>query len=307
MSSHKLGSSKNGNVKAPSKSREDIKIALLYALTLEANAVRELFDEYCRIDGSMWSRMESPRDTNAYSFGVIGGHPAVIVHMPGMGKGYGAMVATHPRNSLPGLGLALVVRICGGVPFYEKEMWYPEKFETRESSESVIGRPPPDLRSLINKLKGRRDRSWMHDMTGRRLQTLRTYWYKHNDTSGCDTCCMSDGGICDAALSSTSSELHCDKGKLRRVSVCVALSSSSSSSSVAPTVMKSGEDRDKIAREKGVIALEMEGAGVWNMLPCLVIKAVCDYADSYKNKKWQNYAAATAAAYTKAFLEQWHM
>jgi hypothetical protein len=37
----------------------------------------------------------------------------------------------------------------------------------------------------------------------------------------------------------------------------------------------------------------------------LVIKGVCDYADSHKNKRWQGYAAATAAAVTKGFLENW--
>ena len=51
----------------------------------------------------------------------------------------------------------------------------------------------------------------------------------------------------------------------------------------------------------------MEGAGVWENFPAsLVIKGVCDYADSHKSKKWQNYAAATAAAVTKGFLENWN-
>jgi hypothetical protein len=50
----------------------------------------------------------------------------------------------------------------------------------------------------------------------------------------------------------------------------------------------------------------MEGAGVWENFPgSLVIKGVCDYADSHKNKRWQGYAAATAAAVTKGFLENW--
>ena len=72
------------------------------------------------------------------------------------------------------------------------------------------------------------------------------------------------------------------------------------------TVMKSGEDRDDIAARDGVIAFEMEGAGVWENFPgSLVIKGVCDYADSHKNKRWQGYAAATAAAAMKGFLETW--
>ncbi|KAL2012208.1 hypothetical protein VTN00DRAFT_4926 [Thermoascus crustaceus] len=70
-------------------------------------------------------------------------------------------------------------------------------------------------------------------------------------------------------------------------------------------VARSGQDRDEIAAREGVIAFEMEGAGVWDNFPCVVIKGVCDYADSHKNKDWQKYAAATAAACMKAFLEQW--
>jgi hypothetical protein len=69
--------------------------------------------------------------------------------------------------------------------------------------------------------------------------------------------------------------------------------------------MKSGEDRDRIAKTKGVIAFEMEGAGIWEEVPCLIIKGVCDYADCHKNKKWQNFAAATAASAAKAILERY--
>jgi hypothetical protein len=36
--------------------------------------------------------------------------------------------------------------------------------------------------------------------------------------------------------------------------------------------------------------------------PCIVIRGVCNYADSHKNKRWQPYAAATAAAYAREFL-----
>jgi nucleoside phosphorylase len=67
--------------------------------------------------------------------------------------------------------------------------------------------------------------------------------------------------------------------------------------------MKSGQDRDKIAKRQGVIAFEMEGAGVWDEVPCIVVKGVCDYADSHKNKIWQDFAAATAASATKALLD----
>jgi nucleoside phosphorylase len=46
----------------------------------------------------------------------------------------------------------------------------------------------------------------------------------------------------------------------------------------------------------------MEAAGLMDTFPCLVIRGICDYADSHKNGKWQPYAAATAAAYAKELL-----
>ncbi len=69
--------------------------------------------------------------------------------------------------------------------------------------------------------------------------------------------------------------------------------------------MKSGKDRDAIARQEGVIGFEMEGAGVRDSFPCVVIKGACGYGDSHKTKAWQPYAAATAAACMKAFFGHW--
>ncbi|THC90327.1 hypothetical protein EYZ11_010206 [Aspergillus tanneri] len=46
----------------------------------------------------------------------------------------------------------------------------------------------------------------------------------------------------------------------------------------------------------------MEAAGLMQDFPCLVIRGICDYADSHKNKKWQGYAALAAAAYAKELL-----
>ena len=37
-----------------------------------------------------------------------------------------------------------------------------------------------------------------------------------------------------------------------------------------------------------------------------MIRGICDYADSHKNKQWQGYAAATAAAYAKELLSVIH-
>jgi nucleoside phosphorylase len=68
-------------------------------------------------------------------------------------------------------------------------------------------------------------------------------------------------------------------------------------------VMRHAVERDRVSAELGgVLCFEMEAAGLMNSFPCLVIRGICDYADSHKDKKWQPYAAGTAAAYAKEVL-----
>lgn len=161
-----------------------------------------------------------------------------------------------------------------------------------------------------------------------------TYRHKHHDLSCilCTKCEKKEDGVCEKALDSSCTELKCDVSnivprerlvKAKKFAVraknmdAVAQQEAQEAITVqqpivhygliasGSTVMKSGEHRDEIAAKEKVIAFEMEGAGVWDNFPCVVIKGVCDYADSHKNKKWQDYAAATAAACMKAFLNEW--
>lgn len=69
-------------------------------------------------------------------------------------------------------------------------------------------------------------------------------------------------------------------------------------------VIKDAKLRDRINDQFGghVLCVEMEAAGLMDNFPCLVIRGVCDYADSEKNKGWQEYAAAVAAAYAKEII-----
>ncbi|KAH7115353.1 hypothetical protein B0J13DRAFT_514729 [Dactylonectria estremocensis] len=60
--------------------------------------------------------------------------------------------------------------------------------------------------------------------------------------------------------------------------------------------------RDRLAAEMDVLCFEMEAAGLMSHFPCLVIRGICDYSDSHKNKEWQGYAAMVAAAYAKDLL-----
>ncbi|KAL4735655.1 hypothetical protein BDV11DRAFT_211854 [Aspergillus similis] len=68
-------------------------------------------------------------------------------------------------------------------------------------------------------------------------------------------------------------------------------------------VIKDAARRDALAQEMDILCFEMEAAGLMDQFPCLVIRGICDYCDSHKNKQWQGYSALAAAAYAKAFLE----
>lgn len=67
-------------------------------------------------------------------------------------------------------------------------------------------------------------------------------------------------------------------------------------------VMRHGSTRDGLAQDLGILCFEMEAAGLMDNFSCLVVRGICDYADSHKNKDWQGYAAATAAGYAKDLL-----
>ncbi|RAH46267.1 uncharacterized protein BO95DRAFT_120599 [Aspergillus brunneoviolaceus CBS 621.78] len=73
-------------------------------------------------------------------------------------------------------------------------------------------------------------------------------------------------------------------------------------------LIKDSQFRDSLDKAFGghVLCVEMEAAGLMNNFPCIVIRGICDYADSGKEKSWQEYAAAVAAAYAKELLECVH-
>ncbi|KAK2593842.1 hypothetical protein QQS21_008457 [Conoideocrella luteorostrata] len=70
------------------------------------------------------------------------------------------------------------------------------------------------------------------------------------------------------------------------------------------TLVKDAASRDRIVADIGedCICFDTEAAGLMNHFPCLIIRGICDYADSHMNDRWQRYASATAAAYAKELL-----
>ncbi|QYT02838.1 PNP_UDP_1 domain-containing protein [Trichoderma simmonsii] len=148
-----------------------------------------------------------------------------------------------------------------------------------------------------------------------------THRHKHHvsPTCICPNCFNSSDAICDTALISSCADLGCnDKRHIarNRFQATQQLEHDRTGDYPQPAVyvgavasgdkvIKSAGERDRLTKEAGVIAFETESAGVWDELPCIVVKGVCDYADSHKHEEWQNYAAAAAAAASKAILERY--
>jgi nucleoside phosphorylase len=68
-------------------------------------------------------------------------------------------------------------------------------------------------------------------------------------------------------------------------------------------VVRDGPTRDCIARNEGIICFETDAAGLMATFPCVMIRGICDYADSHRNRRWHLRAAAVAAAYAKVLLQ----
>lgn len=340
--------------------RQDFTIAIFCALPLEASAVRTAFDENWSDRGCPYKYGKTDGDTNAYSFGRIGNHNVALVHLPGMGKVSAASAATSVRSSFPRLHLALDVGICGGVPHphghkgkeiilgdviisegviqYDFGRRFEDRFIRKSGPLDVLGRPKPEIRAFIAKLKESETLLRLEKNTVHHLKVSCTtldgakadypgigsdwlfesnYYHKHQLFGICEICDDSSEGkqpICETARDSSCQLVGCNEEHLVRRSRLVE--AEKERLQPAPRihfgllasgdmVLKSAKERDALAAESGVIAVEMEVAGIWDVLPCIAIKAVCDYADSHKSKMWQNYAASTAAACMKAFLEAW--
>jgi nucleoside phosphorylase len=326
--------------------RDQFAIAIICALTLEAEAVEDLFNEpYDRL-GEYYRKQ--PGNDNAYINGRIGNHNVVVCYMPRMGKGSAASMASSLKISYKRIEVALLVGICGGAPYpssggeiflgdviisnsiiqYNFGRQYPGGFEKKTDMKDTLGRPNQAVHSILASLQARRSRRDLQEKLSWHLHTLQEsqpdwhrptsiddflfkalYQHKHyNHEATCSCLDSTSEDICKAAAHLSCPLLGCDLAQ-----VCRCRPSTEHNSprvhiglvASANTVMKSGEHRDCLVQSENVIGFEMEGAGVWDNISCIIIKGVCDYADSHKNKAWQSYAAATGATAAKAFLEYW--
>lgn len=293
------------------RTRNDFTIAILCALPVEADAVEALFDEtYGRL-GKSFGKVAG--DPNAYANGRIGKHNVVLCYLPGIGEGSTASVAAGLRASYSRIELVLVVGICGGAPSTGTESihlgdviisdsvveyvfgsLYPAEYERKGHVGDGTRRKDNQIRALLSKIGGLQERREFRDGVSRCHDAL-----KQDEARWCHP------GVADTLFDTSHRHREQiarqrDAAKASRPSIHVGTFASTD------TVLKSAQHRDEIVGRAGAIGFEMEGAGAWNdYYPCVIIKGVCDYADSHKSKEWQAYAAATGASVAKTFLGYW--
>ncbi|KAL7810685.1 nucleoside phosphorylase domain-containing protein [Trichoderma aethiopicum] len=249
-------------------------------------------------------------------------------------------------GGVPGKGVNQVhlgdVVISRSAVQYDLGKQYPETFITKDTTDYSLGRPNKNIRSLVALFESEFGRGRLQQKASAHLEALQseavrrrrrsnyqypgidndrlfppTYRHKHRGAQVCVICDDQSDGFCTEAIGRSCVELGCEESQLVERARSKDIESQQSEElrprilvgqiASGSTVMKSGEHRDQVAREHNVIAFEMEGAGVWDEIPCIIVKGVCDYADSHKNDLWQPYAAAAAASVMKAALGRYDM
>ncbi|KAJ8116705.1 hypothetical protein OPT61_g1930 [Boeremia exigua] len=294
--------------------REDYTIGWVCALPIELAAAQEMLDDEHE------TPLYDAHDTNLYTCGQVGEHNVVIACLPEdqTGTHSAAAVAVQMKTTFPATRFGLMVGIGGGVPSEEADVrlgdvvvnkpsithggvvQYNSGKATLSGFERIgtLSAPPTVLLNAISSLRARQIRG-----KSRLLQYLSKLDALPNfsrEAAGSDNLFeteyehVGNGATCRKCDSSFSIARE-----PRKQDVVVHYGTIASGNQV----IRSATERDKVSEELGgVMCFEMEAAGLMNSFPCLVVRGICDYADSHKNKRWQAYAAGTAAAYAKELL-----
>ncbi|KAM0434034.1 hypothetical protein ACHAPT_003978 [Fusarium lateritium] len=283
-------------------------IAWICALDIEMAAARAMLDEIHK------DLPQDANDKNAYMLGSIGPHDIVIACLPSgqYGPNNATSVLTNLRWSFPSICKGLMVGIGGGVPTMTdlrlgdvvvgtRVMPYDLGKVVQGGKVQRTGSPRFPDQALLTAVSSIRAK---HRLEPSLMSTILGDMSARYPEYSCPTSpdrLFLPAYSHDPQISCCS---KCDQSKLLPGSTRLANDPKIHYGAIASGnhVMKDSATRDNVARELNVICFEMEAAGLMDVLPCLPIRGICDYSDSHKSKEWQEYAAATAAAYAKEFL-----
>ena len=306
---------------------EDYTVGWICAIVTEYVAARQFLDEEHEAPESV-----SRHDNNHYTLGRIQKHNVVIAVLPDgeYGISSATSVATHMLHSFPNIRIGLMVGVGGGAPSQKHDIRlgdivvsaprngqggvFQYDFGKAIQDQSFqhtgfLNQPPMVIRTAVQglaahyKAEGHQFQETIDSILQRKPRLQKEYQrpdlssdrlYKPRVTHPLENsaeCTI----ICSKDLSDL--ELRDERGTDEdNPAIHYGLIAS------ANQLMKDALVRDKLAKEKDVVCFEMEAAGLMNHFPCLVIRGICDYSDTHKNKDWQGYAAMAAAAYAKDLL-----
>ncbi|PLN81398.1 purine and uridine phosphorylase [Aspergillus taichungensis] len=297
----------------------DYRVACICPMGLEQAPLEAMLD-------TIHPSLPYNRDQNSYTLGRMGAHNIVIAAMPEIGNNNAAAVATQLLNDFPCIRFSLLVGIGGGVPHMNRNIDIrlgdvvvsnPSgtyggvvQFDRgkilaggRYERVGMLQKPPDVLLASVRRLESLHRRTdsqiptILADMI-RRFPKMEMGNYVHQGAE--------NDQLFQAAFQHPGGN-DCRKCDLRetiqrapRTSWAPVIHYGMIGSS--NSVVKNSAIRDRLKADFNVLCVEMEAAGLMDSFPCLVIRGICDYADSHKNKMWHPYAAATAAAYAKELL-----
>jgi nucleoside phosphorylase len=296
---------------------DEYTVGWICALPVELAAAQEMLDEeHCDLE-----RDPADNDDNLYALGSIGGHNVAIVCLPAgrIGNNPAAVVATQLRATFKAIRFGLVVGIGGGVPSAEADVRLGDvvvsqphqafggvvQYDSGKTTPSGFARtgslnsPPQILLSAVAKVRANelRGRSQLLTYVSKLECNARFQRVKAGPDVLFEAAYDHEGGPTCNKCKAERQEMRQPRESEEEVVVHYGTIASGNQ------VMKNAAERDKVSAELGgVLCFEMEAAGLMNSFPCLIIRGICDYADSHKNKRWQPYAAATAAACAKEVL-----
>ncbi|OAR01571.1 hypothetical protein LLEC1_07590 [Akanthomyces lecanii] len=268
-------------------------------------------------------------DSNIYTLGRLGKHYVVIGALSDGEYGIAAAVsvAKGMLSSFPNVRIGLMVGIGGGAPSSKNDIRlgdivvsaprdghggvfqydFGKTVQNKKlQTVSFLNQPPELLRAALTDIQTE------YEMEGHKLQEmidtalhqrprLRQNYQRPNNSSDI----LFQSGIVHRGLDGADCLINCcDRPsnlvhRLERTGEEDNPAIHYGTIASANQLMKDAFVRDRLAAEENVLCFEMEAAGLMNRFPCIVIRGICDYADSHKNKQWQGYAAMAATAYAK--------
>lgn len=299
-------------------------VGWISAIAVEYVAAQEFLDE--EHEGP---NFVSTNDTNDYTLGKIGRHNVVIAVLPGgeYGTASAASVATNMLNSFPNVRIGLMVGIGGGVPSEKHDIRlgdivvsapcnseggvFQYDFGKAIQGEGFqhtrfLNQPPTTLRTAMTgiqalyKRRGHQLEETINSILEKNARLRREYKRPQSSTDRLFKADIIHNSSCYAEFCAEDPSNLVPRHERTEHEDNPAIHYGLIAS--ADQLMKDALIRDKLSRERDVLCFEMEAAGLMNHFPCLVIRGICDYSDSHKNKEWQGYAAMVAAGYAKDLL-----